>query len=195
MGRVLVDIDFEAFPRELGIQRDRTNHADEKAIERMAKEYETGRIDTEQFFVSVDRVFKGKYTRMQLVHAWNAIIREENSSIIPVVNAIQAKYQTAILSNTSPSHFQKSYDTTAIIKKFSKLYLSFQIGATKPDPAVYQYVIRDLSVEPSSLLFIDDIMENVAAAKKCGMEGIVFNNVPQLQNELRLRQILYLASN
>lgn len=190
MGRVLVDIDFESFPRELGIERGRTNYADERAIERMAKDYETGRISTEQFFDSVDGVFKGKYTRMQLVNAWNAIIREENSAIIPIVNAVQAKYQTAILSNTSPTHFQRSLDTTAIIKKFSKRYLSFQIGATKPDPAVYQYVIRDLAVEPSALLFIDDIEENIAAAKECGIEGIVFKGVSQLQTELQSRKIL-----
>jgi glucose-1-phosphatase len=190
MGRVLVDIDFEAFPRALGIERDHTNHLGEKAIERLAKQYETGRIGIEQFFVSMAMTFKGEYTRQQLVDAWNAIIREENSAMVPIVEAVQAKYQTAILSNTNPTHFKKSHDTTAIIKKFSKSYLSYQIGATKPDPAVYQYVIRDLSVEPSSLLFIDDIAENVYAAKNCGMEGIVFKDVPHLQTELHVRKIL-----
>jgi len=190
MGRVLVDIDFEAFPRTLGIERDRTSHFGEKTIERMAHEYETGHIDTEQFFVSMEKAFKGNYSREQLVYAWNAIIREENSAIVPLVDAIQARFQTAILSNTSPTHFQKSYDTTAILKKFSKFYLSFQIGATKPDAAVYQYIIRDMSVEPSSLLFIDDIAENVTAAKKCGMDGIVFKSVSRLQAELRLLKML-----
>ncbi len=192
MGRVLVDIDFEAFPRALGIERDHKNHLGEMAIERLAKQYETGRIGTEQFFVSMDETFKGKYTRKHLVDAWNAIIREENSAIVPVVEAVQAQYQTAILSNTNPIHFQKSYNTTAILKKFSKFYLSFQIGATKPDPAVYQYVIRGLSVEPSSLLFIDDIAENITVAKKCGMDGIVFKSVSHLRTEMHLRQILLL---
>ena len=190
LGRVLVNIDFEAFPRVLGIERNCTNHVDEKAIEQLAIQYETGRIGTEQFFGSMDKVFKGKYTREQLANAWNAIIQEENSTIAPIVDAIQARYQTAILSNTSPTHFQKSRDTTAIVKKFSKLYLSFQIGATKPNPAVYQYVIRDLSVEPSSLLFIDDIAENITAAQKCGIEGILFQDAHRLETEMHLRQIL-----
>jgi glucose-1-phosphatase len=190
LGRVLVNIDFNAFPRVLGIERNHTNHVDEKAIEQLAIQYETGRIGTEQFFGSMDEVFKGKYTREQLVNAWNAIIQEENSAIVPIVDAIQARYQTAILSNTSPTHFQKSRDSAAIVKRFSKFYLSFQIGASKPNLAVYQYVIRDLSVEPSSLLFIDDIPENVAAAQKCGMEGIVFQGAPRLEAEMHLRQIL-----
>jgi len=190
MGRVLVDIDFEAFPRALGIEWDRRNHAAEKVIERIAMEYETGRIDTVQFFVSLEETFEGKYSRKELMNAWNAIIREENPAMIPIVEALQARYLTAVLSNTNPAHFQKSCDTTSILKKFSKFYLSFQIGATKPDPAVYQYVIRDLSVEPTSLLFIDDIAENITAAEKCGLKGIVFKSISRLQTELHLRQVL-----
>ena len=190
MGRVLVNIDFDAFPRLLGLERNRPNRVDEQAIRQMARDYETGRIGTEQFFGKLDEIFRRKYTREQLLNAWNAIIQDENSAIVPIVDAVRAKYQTAILSNTSPVHFEKSFNTTAILKKFSRSYLSFQIGAAKPDPAVYLYVIRDIAAEPSSILFIDDVSENVAAAVKSGMEGIVFKDVPSLYAELRLRQIL-----
>ena len=190
IGGVLVNIDFDAFPRLLGIERSRVSHVDEQAIERLAKEYEIGHIGTEEFFGMMDEIFKGKYTREKLENAWNATVVEENSTIIPIVDAIQGSYQTAIMSNTNPMHFQKSVETAGMVKKFSRLYLSFQIRATKPDPVAYQYVIRDLSAKPSSLLFIDDLAENVAAAVKCGMEGIVFKDVSSLYSELRLRQIL-----
>ena len=63
IGGVLVNIDFDAFPRLLGIERSRANHVDEQAIERMAREYEIGRIGTEEFFGMMDEFFKGKYTR------------------------------------------------------------------------------------------------------------------------------------
>ena len=190
IGGVLVNIDHSAFPRLLGIKRGRGSHVDEQAIERLAREYEIGRIGTEDFFWMMDEFFKGKYTREKLKNAWNAIVVEENSAIIPIVSAIQGSYQTAILSNTNPTHFHKSCNTAAILKKFSRFYLSFQIGAAKPDLAAYQFVIRDLSAEPSSFLFIDDIPENVAAAVKCGMDGIVFKDVSRLHSDLRLRQIL-----
>jgi len=190
IGGVLLNIDHDAFPRVLGINRNRVSLADEHAIEHIAREYEIGRIGTEFFFAMMDEIFKGKYTREELETAWNGIVVEENSEIIPVVDAIQARYQTAILSNTSPAHFQKSLDTAAILEKFSRLYLSFRIGAAKPDRRVYEYVIRDLSAEPSSLLFIDDLPENVAAAVKCGMNGIVFKDVSSFYSELRIRGIL-----
>lgn len=190
IGGVLVNIDHSAFPRLLGIKRGRGSHVDEQAIERLAREYEIGRIGTEDFFWMMDEFFKGEYTREKLKNAWNAIVVEENSAIIPIVDAVKGSYQTAILSNTNPMHFQKSVETAGMVKKFSRLYLSFQIRAAKPDLAAYQHVIRDLSAKPSSLLFIDDLAENVAAAVKCGMEGIVFKDASRLHSELRLRQIL-----
>ncbi len=190
IGGVLANIDHDAFPRLLGIKRSGVNHIDKQSIEQMAREYEVGRIGTKEFFRMMDKVFKGKYTREKLENAWNAIVIEENSAIIPLIDAIQTDYQTAILSNTNPAHFQKSCETATIIKKFSRLYLSFQIGAAKPNPAVYQFVIRDLSAEPSSLLFIDDLAENVTTAMECGMRGIVFKDVPSLYAELRLRKVL-----
>jgi putative hydrolase of the HAD superfamily len=190
IGGVLINIDPEAFPRLLGIDRNRDHHVDEKAIELTAKEYETGQIVTEEFFGKMDKIFKGNYTREELANAWNAIVQEENSTIIPIVEVLQSKYQTAILSNTNLLHFQKSIGTAPSIKKFTKSYLSYQIGASKPDPAIYQFVISDLSVAPSSVLLIDDIAENIAAALKCGMTGIVFKDVSALSSELRLRKIL-----
>jgi putative hydrolase of the HAD superfamily len=190
IGGVLVNIDFDAFPRLLGIERSRVSHVDEQAIERIARDYEIGRIGTEDFFGMMDEIFRGKYTREKLENAWNATVVEENSAIIPIVDAVKGSYQTAILSNTNPMHFQKSVETAGMVKKFSRLYLSFQIRAAKPDLAAYQHVIRDLSAKPSSLLFIDDLAENVAAAVKCGMEGIVFKDASSLYSELRLRQLL-----
>ncbi len=189
IGGVLINIDPGAFPRMLGVDPNRIHYSDKNAIEEAAKEYETGRIDTEEFFRKIDQIFEGKYTPDKLANAWNAIVRKENLNIIPIVDAVQSKYQTAILSNTNPLHYQRSIETAAILKKFNRSYLSYQIGASKPDPAIYQFVINDLSVHPSSILLIDDIGENVAAALKSGMAGIVFKDSSLLYRELSLRKV------
>ncbi|HTY09976.1 MAG TPA: HAD-IA family hydrolase [Bacteroidota bacterium] len=190
MGRVLVDIDFDAFPRLLGIDKKRINRADEEAVQDMAREYETGRIGTDHFFKELDRIFKGKYSRQELETAWNAIIVKENSAIVPLVDAVRTRYQIAVLSNTSSTHFRRSCDVAPVLQKFSKKYLSYQLGAAKPDPAVYRHAIRDLSADPASLLFIDDVVENINAAVQCGMNGIVFTGVASLNTALILQHVL-----
>lgn len=190
VGRVLVDLDFDAFPRLLGFARSHASPSVESSIERLAIQYETGKITTEQFFNSLDEILHHQFRREELLNAWNAIVGEENSAIAPIIDAVQLRYKTAILSNTSPTHFQKALDTSLILRKFSKRYLSYEIGAMKPDLAVYRHVIENLIVDPSTILFIDDISENIIAAQHCGMVGILFTDPLQLRRELESRSIL-----
>jgi HAD superfamily hydrolase (TIGR01509 family) len=190
LGRVLVDLDFDAFPRLLGFERSHASPSAKSSIERLAIQYETGKITTELFFNSLDDILHHKFRREELLNAWNAIIGEENSAIAPIVDAVQLHYRTAILSNTSPTHFQKALDTLPTLRKFSKRYLSYEIGAMKPDLAVYRHVIENLNVDPSTILFIDDISENIIAAQQCGMVGVLFTDPLRLRGELESRSIL-----
>lgn len=190
LGRVLVDLDFDAFPRLLGFERSHASPSVKLPIERLAIQYETGKITTEQFFNSLDEILHHKFRREELLNAWNAIIGEENSAIAPIVDAVQLRYRTAILSNTSPTHFQKALDNSPILRKFSKRYLSYELGVMKPDLAVFRHVIETLNVDPSTILFIDDISENIIAAQQCGMVGILFTDPFRLRGELESRRIL-----
>lgn len=190
LGRVLVDLDFDAFPRLLGFDRSPTSPSVKSSIQQLAIQYETGKITTEQFFNSLDEVLLHKFRREELLNAWNAIIGEEISAIAPIVDAVQLRYSTAILSNTSPTHFQKALDTSPTLRKFSKRYLSYKIGAMKPDLSVYRHVIENLKVDPSTILFIDDVSENIIAAQQCGIVGILFTDPLHLRRELKSQSIL-----
>jgi len=190
LGKVLIDIDFDAFPRSLGIDPIHVQQQDKAAVGRLVVRYETGRLTSAEFFKELGDFFQNRFSREQLGKAWNAIIKEENSAIVPIVDRVQARYVTAVLSNTSPTHIQKALDTTAILNKFSKRYLSFQIGAVKPDPEIFNYVLRDLSTDPSAIVLIDDIPENVKAASQCGMVGILFTDVSGLEKDLHKLGIL-----
>jgi putative hydrolase of the HAD superfamily len=190
LGRVLVGLDFNAFPRLLGFERSHASPSVKPSIERLVIQYEKGKITTEQFLNSLDEILHHKFRREELLNAWNAIIGEENSAIAPIVDAVQLRYRTAILSNTSPTHFQKALNTSSILRKFSKRYLSYEIGVMKPNLAVYRHVIENLNVDPSTILFIDDISENIIAAQRCGMVGVLFTDPLRLRRELESRGVL-----
>ncbi|HTR81539.1 MAG TPA: HAD family phosphatase [Bacteroidota bacterium] len=190
LGRVLVNIDFDAFPRSLGIDPRHPDPQEKSATEKLAFQYETGKLSTNVFFEKLSEIFHGRYTREQLIVAWNAIIVDENSPMIPIVDAAQKRYRTAILSNTSPTHFEKTYTSTAIIKRFSTYYLSYRLGMAKPDSRIYDYIIQDVGTDPSRIVFIDDVAENITASRDSGITSILFENVPTLKNELLLMGIL-----
>ena len=67
---------------------------------------------------------------------------------------------------------------------FKKIFVSFELGFLKPDLRAYSFVAEKLGVKPSDIVFVDDKEENVDAAKKAGMAGIVFKDAVQLKKEL-----------
>jgi glucose-1-phosphatase len=68
--------------------------------------------------------------------------------------------------------------------RFKHAFLSWELGAAKPEPAAYQAVTTKLEVEGSQIFFVDDSPENVAAARALGWQAEVFTDVVTLQEQL-----------
>jgi len=49
----------------------------------------------------------------------------------------------------------------------------------KPDKRMYRLALDAIGCKPKEAVFIDDREENVAAARKMGMEGILFKSKMQ----------------
>jgi len=55
---------------------------------------------------------------------------------------------------------------------FDKVYYSHNLGLRKPEQEIYFKVQKELNVDASHIIFIDDMIDNIEAAKKCGWYGI-----------------------
>ncbi len=53
-------------------------------------------------------------------------------------------------------------------------------GSAKPEPAAYEWCIRELGLPPGEVLFVDDRAENVDAARRLGLQGHVFTSPEEL---------------
>lgn len=114
---------------------------------------------------------------------------KENPGMIDLLKDLQRQgYQTPLLANT--------FENQASIKRklgyyhlFNPVLLSHEIGARKPESQAYQILLSKLQVAPQAVIFIDDKPENIEAAKKLGIDGIVFINKDQLVQELKKRGI------
>ncbi len=184
MGRVLVKIDFDAFPNALGLFTKEQRAPYQTAAMKFEYLYECGKITTEGFLDSLYTTFNSQFTKQQLLDAYNTIIVEENSEIIPLVKRVKEKYRVALLSNTSEAHWKKSLEIAPLLQLIPEKFTSFHIGEMKPKPIVFEKVISSLQADPSSILFIDDVKENVDGAISCRMKGIVYTTVDNLEFEL-----------
>jgi len=107
-----------------------------------------------------------------------------------IVQALQKQgYQTVMLSNV------QGYQSNAVkafgySHYFNPVFLSYEMGVEKPHPDAYKIVLQRLGVSPEAVLFIDNTPENVEAARKLGIESILFTQPGKLREDLRARGIL-----
>lgn len=107
---------------------------------------------------------------------------------LAIVETLQSQgYQTAMLSDVT------QYQAEIIRKMgyydlFSPVLLSYEIGVKKPNPEAFQILLKKLKLPASSVLFIDDRIENVEAARKQGIDSIQFINPDELKEELEKRE-------
>lgn len=183
LGRVLMEIDFDAFPNGLGLYTGEQRAPYITPTRKLWHAYETGILTTEEFVDAIRAIFAGKFLKEKILEAWDGIIVRDNEAIIPFVRSVQKKYRTAILSNTSPSHWEKALRVSSIVPTIQECFTSFSIGAMKPEKRVYNYVARSLNVPPDRIVFIDDLEENILGAREAGMKGLVFHNTTQIETD------------
>lgn len=96
---------------------------------------------------------------------------------------LKPHYKLGILSNASENRLLKMF-TPEDVALFDETVLSYQIGATKPDPKAYQAILDKLGCEASECVFIDDQERYVSAAESVGMRAIVYTSLEQLRTDL-----------
>lgn len=102
-----------------------------------------------------------------------------------LLDELRTRYRIAFLSNSNEVH------ADVIPKQFPSLFrqddrfvFSHQCKVAKPDPEIFRRTLEVLGTQPQSVVFIDDLAENVAAALSLGIQSFQFVDVPRLRKEL-----------
>lgn len=101
----------------------------------------------------------------------------------------EKKIQTGLLSNIN-DRYTKLIRDFGFYDPFKPCLLSCEIGLEKPHPEAYSALLEAIQLAPDEIVFIDDKTENVEAAKKMGIDAIVFESPAQIRKELSSRDLL-----
>ena len=182
LGNVLLNLDYERarnqFEELLGKEWDFDKGVME-ANELFAA-FQTGQLSEEDFFEGLQKKAPHPVEKEALIAAWNSMLDNLPWQRFAMLRRLKNQYQLFLISNTNPTHLRhlnrilreenglglKDFETL-----FVKTYYSFKMGMGKPNPAVYQHLIKDSGVLPQATLFVDDLKENVQAAEGAGMKG------------------------
>lgn len=67
---------------------------------------------------------------------------------------------------------------------FDKVYLSHEIGLSKPDQQAYTHLIEKEKITPFETIFVDDLLENIETADRLGFNTILSISEQQVIDNL-----------
>lgn len=98
-------------------------------------------------------------------------------------------YQIYLLSNLNEDAYEYILNHVDLFDLVDGFVVSFKERLAKPDSKIYECLLNRYQLKVEECVFIDDIEKNIQAAIDVGMQGIVFHNEQQVEEDLN--RILY----
>jgi 2-haloacid dehalogenase len=94
------------------------------------------------------------------------------------------------ISNSSSEKFSILRRKFALLRLFSDILLSGEVGMNKPDPQIFRMFLERTGLSREGVLFIDDTAANVEAARCLGWDAVIFSSVRNLESAFCARGLL-----
>lgn len=138
-------------------------------------QFEKGQISEENFLLGIQKHIPNA-SFDAILDAWNSILLDFPLRRLEFLQKLTKKYRLFLLSNTDSIHietFERENGvsfTRDFYMCFEKVYFSFEMGMRKPDPEIFNYIIKTHELSPKRTLFVDDKKENTDAALLLGLQ-------------------------
>ncbi len=109
----------------------------------------------------------------------------EREGMRSLVKRLRGNYNVALVTNDNSETFPVFEKKFGLSKLFQGQVVSGRVGARKPDPKIFSYLLQTFNARSEKTIFIDDKQENVEAAKRLGLGAIHFVSFPGLIKDLR----------
>lgn len=185
LGGVLVDIDIPATARAfaaLGVDNLQHYITQSHAGDGIFGNFERGLVSPAEFIAEVRRLSHLSPTDEQITAAWNSMLGSFGIDKVRIIEALRQTKRVVLLSNTNQIHYEAfahavpGYATVEDL--FDDAYYSHTLHLSKPNPEIYQTVIRQQRIDPSRAVFFDDSELNISAACALGING--FRITPEM---------------
>lgn len=179
LGGVIIDLDRDRAVRsfeEIGV-KDAEQLIDAYEQKGIFLEVENGSIDTVEFCRKLSDHVGKELSLDDVKKGWMGFIVDVPLYKLAYILDLRKNFKVYLLSNTNPI-IQEQWARTdrfteaglPISAYFDKMYTSYEVGVTKPDPAIFNFMIRDTGLLPEETLFVDDGLRNIEIAKQLGFQ-------------------------
>ncbi len=142
-----------------------------------------GRLSVRDYWLGIGRACGAEWDAGRLQELWAADMRSWTTAEPDVVAVIAELHEggtrLAVLSNAGFDYALLRFSPLGALVE--RVFLSAELGLSKPDPRIYLHVARELGIPAERVVFVDDRAGNVAGAESTGMTGHVFTDAAALR--------------
>jgi len=121
---------------------------------------------------------------------WETMLNGAIEETVEILKSIRSQCtQVYALTNWSAETFPIAQKNYPFLVWFDGILVSGKENLKKPDPKIYQLLLKRYNLDPKKCLFIDDNQRNVKAAETQGISSILYQNPAQLKEQLNLHGI------
>jgi glucose-1-phosphatase len=192
LGGVVLEIDFErAFAAWAGFAGVGMPEIREQfRFDEAYRQHERGELDGAGYFEHLSRLLNIKLADAQWLHGWNRILMSPIAGMLPLLTELGKRLPIFMFSNTNALHVQcLRLNYLELLAPFRQVFVSSQLGMRKPETAAFLKVASLMEVSAQSILFFDDLAENVAGARIAGMSSVQVDSIDDVLRGLREHEI------
>jgi len=189
IGRVLVRLDLpgaiEGLSRGVSLSPTELWSAIEK--DPRWHDWQEGRISPHDWHLHISKRLGSPLGFEEFREVWNRSLDPVPIHTDEFFQALSKKLRLGLLSNTDPihvAHLESTYSFFRFFPTSTRIY-SCSVRASKPSPVIFQAALKALKTPAAQAVFIDDILENVEAARSLGLQAFQYVSPSQLCSDLR----------
>lgn len=201
LGRVLVRICDDWFHAcscaGLDVSRDSIRPETLPRLRELAEQAEVGRLGIAEFAERASPLIGISPRQFRLMS--EAFILGPYPGAVDIVSELtQSGIATACLTNTNDDHWallsRNGHQAYFPLDRLKHQFASHLVRARKPMAAIYEHVERETKVSGDRILFFDDVLENVEAARKRGwhaqrIDPALSDPIAQIRSALARHQL------
>ena len=149
-------------------------------------EFDRGRMPEEDILEGFLK--KAPDCEPEIMRFWNNIgnsIKRYDYAFAWIRKLREQGYRVYLLSNYPRRLYFQSMEELAFVEEVDGAVFSYEVQSVKPEPEIYQALMKKYQLNPTECVFLDDNRANIIAANQLGMATIHFHTKSQAEEELR----------
>jgi FMN phosphatase YigB (HAD superfamily) len=143
--------------------------------------YEAGLLTDEEFRDLLREKLNLDCSNVEFDHAFCALLLDFPANVYSLLYELTSNFDLYLLSNTSVIHSRIFLNNHLgpkgenLFGLFKKAHFSYEMGLVKPNPLIYQQVLKENNLKAEEVVFFDDNTANIESASTLGIDSILID--------------------